>query len=175
MVFRKKVLGQLAGGIKILILTVLIYSGEICKGYTPKNPTCCEPMDGLLTVITNTKDVKKWKRRDINMIAKMAKSYCLCCASALLSLVLFCYPRSAKKMNASSFTRYYCWCFSGSEHALCAHCCSLFYSPSHPLKCHQWDENSVSSGSHMKQANWKWDKGKREAHVKEKIQGQKLG
>lgn len=46
--FRKKVLGQLKGGMKLLILTVLIYPGRICTGYTHKNPTCYEPVVGLL-------------------------------------------------------------------------------------------------------------------------------
>lgn len=34
--FRKKVLGQLECEMKILLLTVLIYPTEICKGYTHK-------------------------------------------------------------------------------------------------------------------------------------------
>jgi len=44
----KKVLDQLKGGIKLLILTVLIYPGEISKGYMHKSLISCEPMDGLL-------------------------------------------------------------------------------------------------------------------------------
>lgn len=51
-------LGQLEVGMKILILTVLIYPGEICKGYTLKNPTCCEPMDESLQ---SSQALKVWK------------------------------------------------------------------------------------------------------------------
>lgn len=58
MLFRKKILGQLEVGMKILILTVLIYPGEICKRYTPKNPTCCEPMDESLQ---SSQALKVWK------------------------------------------------------------------------------------------------------------------
>lgn len=49
MYFRKNVLGQLKGGMKILFITVLIYPEEICKSYTHKKiTTSSELMDELL-------------------------------------------------------------------------------------------------------------------------------
>lgn len=65
MYFRKNILDQLNGGIKILFITVLIYPEEICKSYT-KNYNQQQTYGWIIAVSTNTKGVESLKPEDIS-------------------------------------------------------------------------------------------------------------
>lgn len=126
--FRKKVLGQLKGGMKLLILTVLIYPGQICKGYTHKKSNLLRTCGWVVVVTTNTKVVGKSKPRDINMTTKMGKSCCLFCASATF---LWCFSTFLRVPRRHMCLPLPCSAVSTAAPVVWSvHCSDLFYPPS---------------------------------------------